>query len=102
MGGMPGGVQTVTELKLLKLLQHDVRLRTEALDAEVAAAETRSAEHRRQYKDLSEEQGRLAAMVYQLLQVDTAAPEDNPANLPNPRTDPEYDPVLLPLEEELP
>jgi len=101
-GEMPGGVQTVTELKLLKLMQHDLRLRTEALDAQTAPLDTLNAEHRRQYQELSREQGRLAVLVFQLLQVDTTAPEDDPGTLPDLRVDPANDPELLPLEEELP
>jgi len=101
--GPPGGVQTVTELKVLKLLQEDINLRTEELNARVAAAETITDGQLQEYALLSEEQGRLADLLFQLLQVDFRDPEDDPDRLPDLRQDqPDAPPPLLPLEERLP
>jgi len=100
--GTPGGVQTVTELKVLALLQQEINLRTEALDAQVSAAETITDPQRQEYALLSEEQGRLADLMFQLLQGDLQAPEDDPDRLPDPRQDRQEEPPLLPIEEGLP
>ena len=59
-GGAPGGVQTVAELKLLKLLQQDIALRTQQLQQRIDAGEPLDDEDRREYAVLGEEQGRLA------------------------------------------
>ncbi|OHB70840.1 MAG: hypothetical protein A2V70_14195 [Planctomycetes bacterium RBG_13_63_9] len=72
-GGPGGGVQMLAELKLLKLMQQEINLRTEGLQELAGAAETLTEEQRQQYALLSEEQGRVANLVLQLLQ---AAPQD--------------------------
>jgi len=61
-----GGVLPLAQLKLLKLLQEDLNLRTQQLNqTEVAGKLTE--ELRGQYARLSEEQGRLAELTFQLL-----------------------------------
>jgi len=65
-GTPPGGVQTLSEIKLLKLLQEDINLRTEKLSAPPAAAGQPGDEHRKLLGQLSEEQGRLADLVLRL------------------------------------
>jgi len=65
-GTPPGGVQTLSEIKLLKLLQEDINLRTEKLQAATAAGGQPSQEQRTLLAQLSEEQGRLADLILRL------------------------------------
>ncbi len=63
---MVGGVLPLAQLKLLKLLQEDLNLRTQQLNQAETAGKP-SEELREQYGRLLEEQGRLAALTVQLL-----------------------------------
>jgi len=74
-GGKPPGILPLAQLKLLKLLQEDLNLRTRQLhQAEVAG---RPAEELREsYARLADEQGRLAELTFQLLR---PQPPDNGA-----------------------
>jgi hypothetical protein len=102
-GGSGDAVQMLAELKLLKLLQEEVNRRTTGLQKVVQAAETLTDEQRSQYAALKEEQGRLADLTSQLLQVQQGAPEDDPAGLPDLRPDPvDEEGGLRPNEEEMP
>jgi hypothetical protein len=74
--GQSHGILPLAELKLLKLMQEDLGLRTKNLEAALAGRQPTD-DQRRQYNELSEEQGRLADLVYQLLK--TSQPEDAPA-----------------------
>jgi hypothetical protein len=71
----PGGVQTLSEIKLLKLLQDDISLRTERLSTATAGGEPTagqpSRENRTLLADLGEEQGRLADLVLRLVPPDS-------------------------------
>jgi hypothetical protein len=84
-GGTPGqpgsGVQALVELKLLKLMQEEINGRTQALEETFGPAEALTGDQRRQYVQLSREQGRLADLLLNLIQ---------------PQEDPEGDPDLLP------
>jgi hypothetical protein len=62
-GGQPGGVLPLAQLKLLKLLQEDLNLRTQRLNQAEAAGKPNE-ELREQY---AEEQGRLSELTFQLL-----------------------------------
>jgi hypothetical protein len=79
----PGsGVQTLVELKLLRLLQEEINQRTRALEATFGDADSLTDEARREYAQLSEEQGRLAELLLDLIQPQED-PEDNPDALPD-------------------
>src|SRR5208282_2829546 len=65
-GEPPAGVLPLAQLKLLKLLQEDLNLRTQQLNSAEAAGKA-SEELRQQYARLLEEQGRLAELAFQLL-----------------------------------
>ena len=56
----------LAQLKLLKLLQEDLNLRTQQLHQAEAAGKP-AEELRGQYARLSEEQGRLAELTFQIL-----------------------------------
>jgi len=103
-GGAAEAAQALAELKLLRLLQEEINLRTRQLHEAVAAAENVTPEQQRRYAELSREQGQLADLVLQLLQVQPQAPEEDLEGLPDLREDPEPEeqPPLLPPEEELP
>lgn len=91
----PGsGVQTLVELKLLKLLQQEINQRTQALEQTFGQAESLPDENRREYVQLSEEQGRLAELLLDLIQ-----PQANPEDVPEAMPD---DPLLPPNEESQP
>jgi hypothetical protein len=79
----PGdGIKKLAELKLLKLLQQDIKLRTAELQLAVGAGGA-SEEQRRQFTQLSQEQGRLAELMLKMLQPADGAPEENPENIPD-------------------
>ena len=65
-GGPSGGVLPLAQLKLLKLLQEDLNLRTQQLHQAEAAGKP-AAELRDDYSRLSDEQNRLAESMFQLL-----------------------------------
>jgi len=79
------GVQTLAELKLVKLLQQEINLRTgelqELLDSGAPLTEQQEAE----FTFLGRQQGRLARLVLEMLQAAAEDPEDNPAELPDLR-----------------
>jgi hypothetical protein len=75
-----GGVQTLAEIKLLKLLQEDINLRTEKLQAAVAAAGQPSPEHRKLLAQLGEEQGRLADLVLRMARPVDSGGEKEPSS----------------------
>ena len=76
-------IADITQLKLIKLLQQDLNLRTRELTRELTDREI-SASQREQYARLSAEQGRLADLVRNLMKTSTETlPEDDPDKLPN-------------------
>ena len=78
----PGdGIQKLAELKLLKLLQQEIQLRTVDLEKAVGAGEANE-DQRHQFTQLAEEQGRLAELILKMLQPADKAPEENIENLP--------------------
>jgi len=82
-GPPPGaGIQSLAELKLLKLLQHEVNLRTETLQQAVAPDGKPNEQQRRQFQSLADQQGRLADLLLQLLRPVQQKPEDEPAGEP--------------------
>jgi len=82
-GPPPGaGIQSLAELKLLKLLQHEVNLRTEKLQQAVAPDGKPDDQQRRQFQSLADQQGRLADLLLQLLRPVQQKPEDEPAGEP--------------------
>jgi hypothetical protein len=83
--GAPRGLLTLAELKLLRLLQQEINLRTRQLEETVGGARGMDEEARRRYLLLSEEQGQLADLVLQLLQPKPQDLPDDPARLPNLR-----------------
>lgn len=74
--GQPGGVQTVAELKLLKFMQQEINLRTEALQQSLADGALTD-QQRREFADLSEQQERLAEIVSESLQSGEPQEEQN-------------------------
>jgi len=98
-GGQSGdeaaAVQTLAQLKLLRLLQRDVNLQTRALEQTFAPSQTATDEARREYDALSRRQGRLADLLLNLAPPPDDAPEPAldgvPASEGNPRrpSDPE-------------
>jgi len=67
-GQPPGsGVQALAELKLLKLLQQEINVRTRELEEAFGPADTLPDEARREYTQLSEQQGRLADLLSNLI-----------------------------------
>lgn len=77
-GGNPAdALQVLAELKLLKLMQEEVNRRTRELEAVLAAGGLIDPEIRNEYTRLSEEQGRLADLLLNLIppQADPEEPE---------------------------
>jgi hypothetical protein len=96
-GASAGRLRNLSELKLLKLLQEDLNRRTREL-AEEPADTDEGVQDR--FARLSEEQGRLADLVFDLLRPDyKASDEDDPEKLPDIRR-PAADDDLPPLNLE--
>jgi hypothetical protein len=78
----PGeGIKKMAELKLLKLLQQEIQLRTAELQQAVGSGNANE-EQRQQFAELADEQGRLADLVVKILQPIGKAPKENPENVP--------------------
>lgn len=101
-GGEQGGpAADIAELKLLKLLQADLKDRTVELAEEVGATEPNE-EQVGEYAELEADQGRLADLVFRLLEPPAdAATEDSPDKLPDLRLELEGEgkPQPLPPDE---
>jgi hypothetical protein len=81
----PGdGIKKLAELKLMKLLQQEIQLRTVELQQAVGEGEPNE-DQRRQFAQLAEEQGRLAELMLKMIQPVENAPEENPENIPDER-----------------
>ena len=94
--GAQGGqsMHDLAELKLVKLMQQDINRRTAALEVELKGKEP-NVEQTLVIEQLTREQGRLADVIYNLLEPSTEAAEDDPEELPDFRQD-------NPLEDGLP
>jgi len=79
-GDQQAAIRRLAELKLLKSIQEQINRRTAALEEARNQAADLSPERQREYAALSQEQGRLAGMVANMLQV-VERPEDDPAKL---------------------
>jgi hypothetical protein len=78
----PGdGIKRLAELKLMKLLQREIQVRTVELRQAVGDAEPSDGQ-RREFARLAEEQGRLADLMLKMVQPAENAPEENPENAP--------------------
>ncbi len=86
-GARTGGVQTLAELKLLKLMQASINDRTQSLEQAFGEGAKTDGAARREYRRLSEEQGRLARLVVEML-LPQPDPEQDPDSLPAPRRKP--------------
>ncbi len=99
-GAPPGNaLQTLAELKLLKLLQQEVNARTQALEETFGSAATLTGDALRQYVQLGEEQGRLADLLLNLIRPQEN-PEDSLEVIPGVEPGAEEDDLLLPREKE--
>ncbi|MEE8451710.1 MAG: hypothetical protein V3R99_07335 [Thermoguttaceae bacterium] len=82
-GDLPGeAIQALAQLKLLKLLQVEINLRSRQLQQSVAD-DGPTEQQRLEYAALSAEQGQLADLVLQLMKVVAPPPEENPETLPD-------------------
>jgi hypothetical protein len=85
----PGeALKALAQLKLLKLMQEDVNLRTRALEAAFGSRDELADQDVESYLDLSQEQGRLAELILGLI-APQEDPENDPANLPDLRLEDE-------------
>lgn len=98
-GGPLGGVLPLAQVKLLKLLQENLNLRTQQLNQAEDAGKPVE-ELREQYARLSEEQGRLAELTFQLLHVKSKAGDDHDSQLPGDPARPDEE-MRKRLEKEL-
>lgn len=77
-----GGVHTLAELKLLRMMQEEVNRRTHELQEAFGRPEKLTNEARQQYAELAEEQSRLANLLLDLIRP-VEDPEDDPDSLPD-------------------
>jgi hypothetical protein len=73
---VPKAVQTVAELKLLKLLQQQINLRTRQLQQATAPGRPLDEAQQEEFRALGQEQGRLADLLLQMLKPAPQNPED--------------------------
>jgi hypothetical protein len=101
-GQQAGGIRFLSELKLLKLMQQDINLRTEALE-QARRGQQPTQDQRQEYAALSEEQGQVADLLLNLTQPAEAdsldvddLPDIDPADSPAPTGDLDEDQPLVP------
>ncbi len=70
-----GGIRSLAEIKLLRLMQGDLNIRTKELREEIGEA-VPSVEQLEQLASLAEEQGELAELTFRLMEEADDAPED--------------------------
>lgn len=73
------GIPALAQLRMLKLMQEDLKARTAALDAQLAGKPPATDAHRRQVAELAEEQGRLAELLLNLSQPSEPEAPQQPA-----------------------
>ena len=100
-GAKPSGspaeaIKALAQLKLLKLMQVDVNLRTRALEEAFGSLDELADEAVQHYLELSQEQGRLAELILGLI-APQEDPENDPDNLPDARLEDEEDREPHPL-----
>jgi hypothetical protein len=82
-GSQQGDALRMTaELKLIGLMQTEINERTKALEETRRKTGELTPEERKTYAELSEEQGKLADLLLDLVEPDQANPEDDPESLP--------------------
>ncbi|MGB6042661.1 MAG: hypothetical protein WBF93_05845 [Pirellulales bacterium] len=89
-GGKGGMRLSLVQLKLLKLIQSDLNLRTEELRQEIDETVAQGGdvnELLKRREQLAEEQGDLADSIYDMSESNEADPEEDPDNLPDVRPD---------------
>jgi hypothetical protein len=89
----------MAELKLLKLLQEEVNRRTMELEDARAKTGQLSPADEEELAALAREQGRLADMVYNLIEATAPRPEDNPDALPDVQPPDKLPPAEPKLED---
>jgi len=72
------GIPALAQLRMLKMMQEDLKARTAALDAELAGRPPSTDAQRRQLAELAEEQGRLAELMLNLSQPSELKPPQQP------------------------
>jgi hypothetical protein len=95
---LPGEVlQVLAELKLQKLMQEEINRRTRQLDEAIDKTGGPNDQQRREYLALSQEQGRLADLILQMLPPeadDSEAELGDPSPEPSPSIDQQPQPML--------
>ena len=82
-GGQQGdALRMVAELKLIGLMQAELNERTKALEETRRKTGELTPDERQTYAELSEEQGKMADLMLDLVEPDQANPEDDPESLP--------------------
>jgi chromosome segregation ATPase len=76
-------IALLAEVKLLKMLQEQVNLRTKQLDEATRGQPMLTADQRREYIELAREQGNLAELIAKKSAPPAAPPEEIPESLPD-------------------
>jgi archaellum component FlaC len=82
-------IALLAEVKLLKMMQEQVNLRTRELDEATRNKPMLTADQRREYIELAKEQGTLAELILKKSAPLEPLPEENPESLPDVRRDEE-------------
>ena len=72
-------------MKLLKAIQEEINNRTRALDDASGQSSRMTDEQQLEYTTLSQEQGKLADLVTNMIETSAERPEDSPDSLPDVR-----------------
>ncbi len=98
--GQPGdGIPNIAQIKLLKLMQAEINERTKALEEAHGPEQPLTDEQKREYLDLSQEQGQLAELVVNLSQPEEEEVDPNAEdemNLDDDLDDSENESKLIP------
>jgi hypothetical protein len=78
-------VRSIAELKLLKAVQEEINNRTRALDDASHQSSRMTDEQQLEYTTLSQEQGKLADLITNMIETSAERPEDSPDSLPDVR-----------------
>ena len=92
-GAPPGeqgdALRLAAELRLIGLMQNEINERTKGLEETRRQTGELTPDERRTYAELSEEQGKLADLLVDLVEADASNPEDDPESLPKVKSEEE-------------
>ncbi len=81
--GQQDGIPEIAQLKMLKLMQEEINMRTSDLQERYGKQTELTDIQQREFDNVSQQQGELADLMFNLSKPTKAAPEDDPEKLPD-------------------